>query len=204
MRCASRAVSRVRSRVSTTLAAPAAAGDNAPMRAAVLAALVAVVTSCGGSAPPPAQTATAIAEPMPALELPLLDGGAWSAASARGKVLVIDVWATWCKPCRKGFPALDALAAGRPDVSVVAVSIDEDPAVIRAFLAETPLGVPVAHDAAQSVTAAPLAIARLPTVLVVDAAGIIRYRLAEPTERDYASLPDLVDAAATAVGSGDR
>jgi thiol-disulfide isomerase/thioredoxin len=188
------------------LAALAAAGDNAPMRAAVLAALVAVVSSCGGSAPPPpaAATATAIAEPMPALELPLLDGGAWSAASARGTVLVIDVWATWCKPCRKGFPALDALAAGRPDASVVAVSIDEDPAVIRAFLAETPLGVPVAHDAAQSVTAAPLAIARLPTVLVVDAAGIIRYRLVEPTERDYASLPDLVDAAATAVGSGDR
>jgi cytochrome c biogenesis protein CcmG/thiol:disulfide interchange protein DsbE len=185
------------------LAAPVAAGDNAPMRAAVLAALVAVVTSCGGSAPPPA-AATAIAEPMPALELPLLDGGAWSAASARGKVLVIDVWATWCKPCRKGFPALDALAAGRPDASVVAVSIDEDPAVIRAFLAETPLGVPVAHDAAQSVTAAPLAIARLPTVLVIEAAGVIRYRLVEPTERDYASLPDLVDAAATAVGSGDR
>lgn len=189
--------------MSTTLAVPGVASDNAPMRAPVLAALVAVVTSCGGSAPPPA-AATAIAEPMPALELPLLDGGAWSAASARGQVLVIDVWATWCKPCRKGFPALDALAAGRPDAAVVAVSIDEDPAVIRAFLAETPLAVPVAHDAAQSVTAAPLAIARLPTVLVVDAAGIIRYRLVEPTERDYASLPALVDAAATAAGSGAR
>jgi cytochrome c biogenesis protein CcmG/thiol:disulfide interchange protein DsbE len=175
---------------------------------AAIAALAVGITSagCGGAAPAPAARQP-IAEPLPALELPLLDGGAWSAASARGKVLVIDVWASWCKPCRKGFPALDALAA-RPDTAVVAISIDEDPAAIRAFLAELPVQVPVVHDAGQSVTRPPLAIGRLPTVLVVDAAGVIRHRLEEPTERDYAALGGLIDdlaaAPATAVGSVDR
>jgi cytochrome c biogenesis protein CcmG/thiol:disulfide interchange protein DsbE len=181
------------------------------MRAIVALALAVATTiiACGGggSRSPAATARPAIAEPLPALELPLLDGGAWSAASARGKVLVIDVWATWCKPCRKGFPALGALAA-RPDVAVVGISIDEDAAAIRAFLAETPLAAPIVHDGAQSVTRPPLTIARLPTVLVVDAAGVIRHRIEEPTERDYSSLASLVDqlaaAPATAVGSVDR
>ena len=122
-------------------------------------------------------------------------------------LLVVDVWASWCKPCRKGFPTLEALAA-RPDVAVVAISIDEDVAAIRAFLAEVPLRAPVAHDAGQTLTRPPLSIARLPTVLVVDAAGVIRHRIEEPTERDYAGLPALVDAVsaapAMAVGSGRR
>jgi thiol-disulfide isomerase/thioredoxin len=182
-----------------------------PMRPAVLA-IAALALACAGGSPAPAPPASTgarapIAQPLPDLELPLLDGGAWSAASARGKVLVIDVWATWCKPCRKGFPALGELAA-RPDVAVVGISIDEDPAAIRAFLAETPLAAAIVHDGAQSVTRPPLTIARLPTVLVVDRAGVIRHRLEEPTERDYASLGSLVDqlaaAPATAVGSVDR
>jgi thiol-disulfide isomerase/thioredoxin len=182
----------------------------AAMRAIAAIALAVGITSaaCGGAAAPaPSPARQPIAQPLPALELPLLDGGVWSAASTRGKVLVIDVWASWCKPCRKGFPALDALAA-RPDTAVVAISIDEDPAAIRAFLAELPLQVPVVHDAGQSVTRPPLTIGRLPTVLVVDATGVIRHRLEEPTERDYAALGGLVDdlaaAPATAVGSASR
>ena len=130
--------------------------------------------------------------PLPALTLPLLAGGSWSSTSARGSVLVIDVWASWCKPCSKGFPSLDALAA-RTGVRVVAISIDEDAAAARAFLAQFPLGVPIAHDAEQVVTRAPLHIARLPAVLIVDADGTIRHRLEEPTERDYDRLGDLVD-----------
>jgi thiol-disulfide isomerase/thioredoxin len=129
------------------------------------------------------------------LTLPLLDGGTWSSASARGSALVIDVWASWCKPCSKGFPKLDALAARRSDISIVAISIDEDPAAARAFLARFSVSVPVVQDAEQIMTRAPLGVARLPTVLVVDKAGIIRRRLIEPKEQDYEHLEELVDAA---------
>jgi thiol-disulfide isomerase/thioredoxin len=140
----------------------------------------------------PATASSTAAEPLPVLTLPLLAGGTWSSASASGAGLVIDVWASWCKPCSKGFPKLDALAVRRKDVVVVAISIDEDAAAARDFLAKFPLAIPVAHDAEQTLTRAPLAIARLPTVLIVDAAGTIRHRLEEPTERDYDRLDDLI------------
>lgn len=127
--------------------------------------------------------------PLPELTLARIDGGTWSSTSARGSVLVIDVWASWCKPCSKGFPKLDALAAR--DVAVVAISLDEDPAAIRAFLAEHPLAATVVQDVEQVTTRAPLGIARLPTVLVVDANGVIRHRLEEPGEAEYERLGDL-------------
>ena len=174
-------------------------GDNRRMRLAGVLLLVVAGVACGGAAPssssssPPGRSVTTTDEPLPTLSLPLLDGGSWSSDAARGKVLVIDVWASWCKPCRKGFPRLDALARDRPDVAVVAITIDEDPAAIRAFLAETPLAVPVAHDAAQTLTEPPLRVARLPTVLVVDTGGRIRHRLEEPIEADYDDLARLVD-----------
>lgn len=164
-------------------------GNNRPMRAS-MAALV-VVTACGGAAP--ATKSNEVAEPLPELTLPRIAGGTWSSTSARGSMLVVDVWASWCKPCGKGFPRLDALAARRSDVAVVAISIDEDEAAARGFLAQFPLAVTAAQDAEQTVTRPPLRIARLPTVLIVDANGMIRYRLEEPSERDYDQLEQLVD-----------
>lgn len=127
--------------------------------------------------------------PLPSLNMPLLAGGTWSSSSARGSVLVIDVWASWCKPCAKAFPKLDAFAASHPNIKVIAISIDEDLAAAAAFAAS--LHVPAAHDATQSVTRAPLGISRLPTLLIVDTDGVVRRRIDEPTERDYDRLDEL-------------
>jgi cytochrome c biogenesis protein CcmG, thiol:disulfide interchange protein DsbE len=149
-----------------------------------------VLAACAGGARTPASSETAT--PLPELTLPLVAGGTWSSASARGSALVIDVWASWCKPCSKGFPKLDALAARRSDVAVVAISIDEDTAAIRGFIEQFPVAVPVVHDDKQTLTEPPLHIARLPTVLIVDANGIVRHRLEEPSEHDYDHLEDLI------------
>jgi thiol-disulfide isomerase/thioredoxin len=167
--------------------------NNHPMRAyAVMIGIGTAAAACGGAVPAPSSAAEM---PLPALTLPLIGGGTWSSTSARGAPLVIDVWASWCKPCSKGFPKLDSLAAQDPRVTVVAISIDEDAAAIREFVAEFPLAVPIAHDAEQIVTRAPLHIARLPTVLIVDEEGRIRHRLEEPSERDYDALGELVGSA---------
>jgi thiol-disulfide isomerase/thioredoxin len=156
-------------------------------------ALVAyALVACAGAAP--ARKSSAVAEPLPALTLPLLDGGTWSSTSARGSALVIDVWASWCKPCSKGFPKLNALAARRSDVVVVAISLDEEVAAARDFLAQFPLAVVVARDDEQILTRPPLAIARLPTLLIVDSAGVIRHRIEEPSEPDYDRLDELIAA----------
>lgn len=160
------------------------------MRTRTVAVIACALAACAGKAP--TANSSAAAEPLPPITLPLLAGGTWSSASARGSVLVIDVWASWCKPCSKGFPKLNALAARRTEVVVVAISIDEDVTAARDFVAQFPLAIPVAHDGEQTLTRAPLGIAQLPTVLIVDAAGRIRHRLEEPTEQDYDRIEDLI------------
>lgn len=164
------------------------------MRTSTAVVIALLLTACAGAAPAP--KSADIATPLPALTLPRIAGGTWSSASARGSVLVIDVWASWCKPCSKAFPKLDALAARRSDVVVVAISIDEDPAAARGFIEQFPLAVTVAQDAEQTLTRAPVGVSRLPTLLIVDANGVIRQRIEEPSERDYDHLEDRINAMA--------
>jgi len=59
-------------------------------------------------------------------------------AAQRGRPVVLVLWATWCEPCVKEFPALEALARERKDVAVISVSIDEpeDRKTLEAFVAE--------------------------------------------------------------------
>ncbi|MBK9034526.1 MAG: TlpA family protein disulfide reductase [Myxococcales bacterium] len=159
------------------------------MRAAVLISILA--GACARPTPAPTAVAAAQAPPLPALSYPLRDGGTWRSADTLGTVAVIDVWASYCKPCRKSFPHLNQLAED-PTVAVLGLSVDEDDAAVTAFLAEIPARFPIARDRTQSVEDAPLAITKLPTVLVVDAAGRVRLRLEEPRETDYASLPAVI------------
>jgi len=157
------------------------------MRIAV-ALMAYALLACAGAAP--ASKSSTVAEPLPALTLPLLAGGTWASTSAQGKPLVIDVWASWCKPCGKAFPKLNALAARRTDVVVVAITIDEDVAAARDFIAQFPLQVTVAQDTEHALTRAPLSIAQLPALLIVDGDGVIRHRIEEAHEADY----DRIDA----------
>ncbi|HXF65729.1 MAG TPA: TlpA disulfide reductase family protein [Burkholderiales bacterium] len=66
-------------------------------------------------------------KPVPQLRFSDKDGRALSLADFRGKVILLNIWATWCPPCRKEMPSLDRLQArlGGPDFEVVAVSIDQ-------------------------------------------------------------------------------
>jgi thiol-disulfide isomerase/thioredoxin len=75
----------------------------------------------------------------PAFTLSTLAGESVSLADYRGKVVVVNFWATWCLPCREEMPHLDALRAeiGPDDVEILAISVDEDPEVaIPIFLDE--------------------------------------------------------------------
>jgi thiol-disulfide isomerase/thioredoxin len=68
------------------------------------------------------------------------DGKPTSLEAKAGKMLLVNLWATWCAPCRAEMPALDALQAskGGPDFEVVAINVDTgDDAKPRKFLAET-------------------------------------------------------------------
>lgn len=107
-------------------------------------------------------------------------------------MLVVDIWATWCKPCRKGFPVLDEMARRHADARFVAISIDEDEQIVRAFVTEVGTELPIVLDTTQWATGAPLSVERIPTVLVVDAGGVVRLRLEEPSLADYARVEQTV------------
>jgi thiol-disulfide isomerase/thioredoxin len=164
------------------------------MRVAVAIAVVILTASCGGSdrrALSPTVPSRAV--PLPSLSYRLVSGQPWVSQAALGHVIVLDIWATYCQPCRKSFPKLGQLASAHPDVVVIGVSIDNDDVAVDRFLREVPASFLIARDPEQSVQSGPLAIRALPTVLVVDRRGRIRLRLDQTSEADYDALAGVVD-----------
>jgi thiol-disulfide isomerase/thioredoxin len=87
-------------------------------------------------------------QPTPALDLPLLDGGRWRLDDARGKLVLLNFWASWCEPCRSEMPSLELLAARfEPEgLAVVTVNHRETASAIQRYLALMPLSLPVLRD----------------------------------------------------------
>jgi cytochrome c biogenesis protein CcmG/thiol:disulfide interchange protein DsbE len=79
-----------------------------------------------------------LGEAVPGFSLPQDEGKAVNLADYRGKILVLNFWATWCPPCIDEMPSLNRLAErySAKGLQVVAVSLDEDPDAYRAFLAK--------------------------------------------------------------------
>lgn len=94
----------------------------------------------------------------------------------RGKVRVVDFFATWCDPCREQLPFLDRLASakGSTGLAVYAVSFDEDRSTLDAFLREVPITFPVLWDKGGGTLAERLGVTRLPTTVLVGRDGVIR------------------------------
>ena len=75
------------------------------------------------------------ARPVPVLPIPRLGGGALDLTSLRGKVVLVNFWATWCPACRTELPILDRLARnGRADLAVVAITTDRDRSLVAPFV----------------------------------------------------------------------
>jgi thiol-disulfide isomerase/thioredoxin len=134
----------------------------------------------------------ATAKPLPALELKLRDGGTWVSSEAVGKVVVLDVWATYCAPCKKAFPKLGKLAATYPDAVVIGISVDEEDAVVETYLKATPAAFTIARDPERRVQSGALAVEQLPTLIIVDKTGKVRLRADLAREEVYDQLPEIV------------
>lgn len=93
----------------------------------------------------------------------------------RGKVVLVDFWATWCEPCRQSFPAYQKLMDRSGGAFIVlGISVDEEPTQIAQFVSETGVRFPIAWDEGQ-VAAGAYAPPTMPTSFVIDENGIVRF-----------------------------
>jgi thiol-disulfide isomerase/thioredoxin len=99
-------------------------------------------------------------------------------ADDRGSVVLLDVWATWCEPCRDALPVYEQLArhyAAR-GLKVYALNVDEDTRAIPKFLADTKVtSLPVLLDANAEVSDKVLKVRGMPTTVLIDRQGRVRY-----------------------------
>ena len=126
--------------------------------------------------------------PMSQLKLPDLAGKTHSLADYKGKVVLVNFWATWCPPCRAEMPSMQRLKqrmAGKPFV-ILAVDMAETEAEIRDFLKElksTKIDFTILLDRdGQSIKDWRVAV--FPTSYIIDADGKLRYSLLGSIEWD--------------------
>jgi thiol-disulfide isomerase/thioredoxin len=105
-------------------------------------------------------------------------------ASLRGRVVVLDFWATWCGPCNVTSPILDAFAKAHAaeGVTVVGISQDSDVDDVHGWLGRHRVSYVVAHDSDSSAGRA-FSVANLPTLVLIDAEGNVRARRVGVTQR---------------------
>jgi thiol-disulfide isomerase/thioredoxin len=115
-----------------------------------------------------------VGKPAPDFELPMLGGEKFRLSNRRGRIVVLDFWATWCGPCVQAMPQVDQVRrefAGR-NVEVVAVNLEEAPKPILAMLERHKLELPVALDQDGAI-AARYNVTSIPQTLVISAEGTV-------------------------------
>jgi len=118
---------------------------------------------------------SSVDKPAPDRTLSLLDGGEIALASLKGKVVVLDFWAIWCKPCVMALPLVAAVTSGLADKGVAFYAVNQrDPrAKVESFLKEKNLDVAVALDEAAAVGEA-FGVDAIPHSVIIDKKGIVR------------------------------
>ncbi|ESR24179.1 thiol:disulfide interchange protein TlpA [Lutibaculum baratangense] len=147
-------------------------------------------------------------DPLPEMRFSDEDGSERALSEWKGKVVLLNLWATWCVPCREEMPALDTLQAelGGQDFEVVAVNLDRgDAEKPRKFLAETGIEhLALYRDPGNEIFSTLKSRGRafgLPTTLLVDAEGCEIGHLPGPA--DWAS-GDALDLVRAALGRPDQ
>ena len=128
-------------------------------------------------------------EPRPVPELTFFDGAGneVSLADFRGEVVVLNLWATWCAPCRREMPSLDRLQArfGGDGLEVIALSLDRgDVARVRDFYDELAISSLAIYHDPEGRAGRELGAPGLPTTILIDRNGQEVGRLLGPAEWD--------------------
>lgn len=126
------------------------------------------------AAAPSQEVKSAVGKPLPALSLTDLSGKKHTNASLKGKVILLDFWATWCGPCKAAAPTMNSLyqkykAKG---LQVVGVNITDKKPAISKYVAEHKYTYPFVYDS--DAFAKALGVGPIPTFVLVDKTGKVR------------------------------
>lgn len=148
-----------------------------------------------------ANTRVEIGEPAPAYATRSLEGDSVSLAGHRGKVVLLNIWATWCHPCRAEIPELRKLHEQYRDkgLELIGVSVDTDGTddTIRSFMKDFQMTFPIWRDPDER-TSALFHTVGVPATFLIDRQGILRWRKIGPIAPNDTSL---TNAIARALGS---
>ncbi len=132
-------------------------------------------------------TSGAPAEPAPELSLNLLNGGTLKFESLRGRVALVDFWATWCVPCLSEIPMFNQLKKDYQarGLEVIAISLDEEGAAkVKPFVKAHPMDYTQVIGDQSTAPAFKVDDSTLPVTILIDKQGRIRFRHIGITKRD--------------------
>jgi thiol-disulfide isomerase/thioredoxin len=131
----------------------------------------------------------------PPLALPALDGTVRTLEAYRGKVVLLNFWASWCEPCLTEMPSLERLEAGFSDqaFAVVTVNIGEDPQTVSAWLERLNVRLTVLLDGNGAVTRAWRVFA-FPSTFLIDPTGQITHANFGALEWDQGAAFELIES----------
>ena len=170
-----------------------------------IAALVLVCGACGGDAAP--RAVVAVGAPVPGYAAEKADGTPIALADLKGEVVLLNIWATWCKPCRQEIPALETLHQRHREaglvVAGVSIDVDDDRTKVAEFAGALGASYAIWYDPDDRVSTTFLALG-VPASYLIGRDGTLRWRHVGPiTAEDGALNAALKVALAETVVGGD-
>ena len=156
--------------------------------------LIGALAGCSESKPP---DRLLDGQPFPPLTLLHIDGKDVPLSSYQGKLVVLNVWATWCPPCRKELPSLQRLSHTLDDkrFAVIGLSLDQDDVLIREYLIDKKVTYPNFMDRDMNIANHLLGVSAYPDTFFISPDGTFLGRIVGATEWDDPKVVQALEAA---------
>ena len=171
------------------------------MKRSLLLLGVVITLGCAKDETPQAAVASdkvEVGQPAPSYSSMAMNGDSVSLAGLRGKVVLLNVWATWCGPCRQEIPELRAIHSAYKDrgLELIGVSVDADGSddAIRDFTRDFKMDYAIWRDPNEGVNAT-FRMSGVPATFLIDRQGVLRWKATGVVEPGDTSLTNAIERA---------